>query len=90
LDEYARAAYYGLITQIDYNLGRIFAALQVHDLFNTTVILFTSDHGEMLGDHRAGAKGFLFERSNHVPMILRLSPRALSIMFGPAGGSLRA
>lgn len=70
----ARAAYYGLITQIDYNLGRLFAALQDLDLFNDTVILFASDHGEMLGDHRSGAKGFMFEGSAHIPMILRLPP----------------
>ncbi len=70
----ARAAYYGLITQIDYNLGRLFAALQDLDLFNETVFLFTSDHGELLGDHHSGAKSFFYEGSAHVPFILRLPP----------------
>ena len=68
----ARAAYYGLITQIDYNMGRVFAALQDVGLFGDTLILYTSDHGEYLGDHHAGAKGFLHESSAHIPYVLRL------------------
>jgi arylsulfatase A-like enzyme len=67
-----RAAYYGLITQIDYNLGRVFAALQDISLFNDTLIIYTSDHGEYLGDHHAGAKGFFHESSAHVPFVLRM------------------
>jgi arylsulfatase A-like enzyme len=68
----ARAAYYGMITQIDYNMGRIFAALQDMGIFNETLILYTSDHGEYLGDHHAGAKSFFHEPSAHVPCVLRL------------------
>ncbi|MDQ3702059.1 MAG: sulfatase-like hydrolase/transferase [Chloroflexota bacterium] len=70
----ARAAYYGLITQIDYNIGRLFAGLQDLDLFNQTAFLFTSDHGELLGDHRSGGKSYWYEGSAHVPFILRLPP----------------
>ncbi|MDA0989518.1 MAG: sulfatase-like hydrolase/transferase, partial [Verrucomicrobia bacterium] len=73
----ARAAYYGLITQIDYNMGRIFAALQDLDLFNETLVLYTSDHGEYLGDHHTGGKGYFHEPSAHVPFVLRL-PRSWS------------
>ena len=68
----ARAAYYGLITHVDYAMGRVFAALQDLNLFNDTLILYTSDHGEYLGDHHAGAKSFFHEPSAHVPMVLRL------------------
>ena len=68
----ARSAYYGLITQIDYNMGRIFAALQDLGLFNETMILYTSDHGEMLGDHHCGGKIFFYEPSAHVPFVVRL------------------
>jgi arylsulfatase len=71
----ARAAYYGLITQIDYNLGRVFAALQDVGLFDDTLIVFTSDHGEYLGDHRTGAKTFFHEPSAHIPFVLRM-PRS--------------
>jgi len=68
----ARQAYYGLITHIDYAIGRLFAALQDVGIFNDTLILFTSDHGEFLGDHGGGNKVFCHEPSAHVPFILRL------------------
>ncbi len=68
----ARAAYYGLITQVDYNLGRIFAALQDRDLFNNTLIVYLSDHGEFLGDHHSGGKFTFHEASAHVPCVIRL------------------
>lgn len=68
----ARTAYLGLITQIDYNIGRLFAALQDLDLFEQTLIIYSSDHGEYLGDHLAGAKTFFHEPSAHVPLLLRL------------------
>jgi arylsulfatase A-like enzyme len=68
----ARAAYYGLITQIDYNMGRVFAALQDMELLKDTLILYTSDHGEMLGDHHCASKIHFHESSSHVPFVLRL------------------
>lgn len=68
----ARAAYYGLITQVDYNMGRIFAALQDLKMIKDTLIIYTSDHGEYLGDHYAGAKSFFHEPSAHIPFVLRL------------------
>jgi len=67
----AKAAYYGLITQVDYNMGRVFAALQDLGLFEETLIIYTSDHGELLGDHKLVAKTFLFEGATHVPFVLR-------------------
>ncbi|TDD72364.1 hypothetical protein E1262_03400 [Jiangella aurantiaca] len=67
----ARAAYYGLVTQIDYNLGRVLAALQdVGELARTTIV-FTSDHGEFLGDHGTGNKVFFHEAAAGVPLIVR-------------------
>jgi arylsulfatase A-like enzyme len=68
----ARAAYYGLITQIDYNMGRILAALQESRILKDTLIIYTSDHGEYLGDHRCCAKTFFHEPSARVPFVLRL------------------
>lgn len=68
----ARAAYYGLVTQIDYNLGRVLGALQEAGILRNTLILYTSDHGEYLGDHGCGAKTFFHEPSSRVPFVLRL------------------
>ena len=67
----AMRAYYGLITQIDYNLGRLFARLNEMGLWDETVILLTSDHGEMFGDHHGYGKAMFFEGSAHVPFIIK-------------------
>lgn len=67
-----RAAYYGLITQIDYNMGRIFAALQESGILKDTFILYASDHGEFIGDHLSSAKSFFHEPSARVPFVMRL------------------
>jgi arylsulfatase len=67
----ARAAYLGLVTQIDYNIGRIISALQDVDLLDRTVIMFASDHGEFLGDHGQAGKSMFHEPSARVPMVLR-------------------
>jgi phosphoglycerol transferase MdoB-like AlkP superfamily enzyme len=49
------------ITHIDYELGRLFGELKNQGLWENTVILFTSDHGDMLGDQRLFHKTFLAE-----------------------------
>lgn len=67
----SRRAYYACITQIDYNLGLLFARLRELNLLENTWIIFTSDHGEMLGDHHLGAKTCFFEGSAHVPLLIR-------------------
>lgn len=82
----ARSAYYGLITQIDYNIGRVFAALQDigNEMFNETMFLFTSDHGEFLGDHRMGCKVYFNEPSAHIPFVLRMPKSWAGRSFGEA------
>ena len=67
-----RRAYYACITQIDYNLGRLFARMREMALLDNTLILFASDHGDMLGDHHLGAKQVFLEGSSHVPLLLRM------------------
>ncbi|MDE2857336.1 MAG: sulfatase-like hydrolase/transferase [Chloroflexota bacterium] len=64
------AAYYAMIKLIDDQLGRIMGALDALDLRQNTVIIFTSDHGEMLGDHGLILKGCRFyEGLVRVPLI---------------------
>lgn len=69
-----RAAYYGLITHIDYTLGRVLAALSEAGVSKDTLVLFASDHGDFLGDHDTCQKGFFHDPAARVPMILRLPP----------------
>jgi arylsulfatase A-like enzyme len=63
---------YAMVYQIDRAAGRILQAIKDHDLWENTIIIFTSDHGDFLGDHgrlRKGAVGS--DALLHVPFILR-------------------
>ncbi|MUV36889.1 Arylsulfatase [Lentibacillus sp. JNUCC-1] len=66
----ARAAYYALISHIDNQIGRFLLALHEYGELENTVILFASDHGEMLGDHHRFAKSLPYEGSTAVPFIV--------------------
>lgn len=68
----ARAGYYGLIHHIDHQIGRMFRWLREKRLLDHTLILFTSDHGDMLGDHHLWRKTYAYEGSAHIPLIVRL------------------
>lgn len=66
-----KAAYYGMITQIDDNIGRILEAVKEKGIENDTLIMFTNDHGELMGDH-----GLLFKGPFHYDSIIK-SPMVL-------------
>jgi arylsulfatase A-like enzyme len=68
---YARAAYYGMINFVDDQLGRLFHFLRRRGMMNDTLILFSSDHGEMLGDHHMFRKTFAYEASARVPFLAK-------------------
>ncbi len=68
----AVAAYYAMVTLIDDEVGRILATLADLGLAENTLVIFTSDHGEMLGDHALMLKGpMMYEGATRVPLILR-------------------
>ncbi len=66
-----RKSYYGLIAEIDVWIGRILAELRAIGQYDDTLIIFTSDHGEQLGDHRLLGKIGWFDQSYHLPLIMR-------------------
>ncbi|MEM1275715.1 MAG: sulfatase-like hydrolase/transferase [Pseudomonadota bacterium] len=66
----AKAAYFGLTSFMDHCVGRVLAALEASGQAEETLILYTSDHGEMLGDHGIWTKQVMYESSAGVPMIL--------------------
>ncbi len=72
----ARRRYYGQISQIDYHLGRLFGALRTRRIDRDTAIVFTSDHGECLGDHGLFAKHCFLESAARVPLIMRMPAAA--------------
>lgn len=63
-------AYMGLIRQIDDQLGLLFRFLEERGLFENTLIVFTSDHGDYLGDHWLGEKYMFHDVSVKVPLIV--------------------
>lgn len=67
-----RALYYGMIAEVDAQLGRLFAALAARGAWEDTLVIFTSDHGEMLGDHGLLGKGGFFAEGQHIPLMIRL------------------
>ena len=66
----ARAGYYGNITHIDHQIQRFLEILGEFGLAENTLLCFTSDHGEMLGDHDMWRKGYPYEGSASVPLIM--------------------
>ena len=66
----ARRAYYGAISYLDDNIGRVLAALRAANRNRPTMIIFASDHGEMLGERGLWFKMSFFERSARVPLIM--------------------
>ncbi len=71
----ARATYYGMMSEVDFHLGRLFDYLKETGAYDNTLVVFTSDHGEQLGDHWQYAKYAYFDQSFHVPLIIR-DPRS--------------
>lgn len=66
----ARRAFYALCTHIDHQIRIVIGTLREEGLLDNTVVMFASDHGDMLGDHGLWAKRVFYERSANVPMIL--------------------
>lgn len=66
----ALAAYYGLVTFLDEQIGQVLQALDEAGLRETTRIIYTSDHGEMLGTHGLWWKSAMYEGAAGVPLIL--------------------
>ncbi|GMV79811.1 MAG: choline-sulfatase [Planctomycetota bacterium] len=70
-----RALYYASISFIDHGVGKILRALDETGLAANTLVVFTPDHGEMLGDHGQWQKSVPFEAATRIPMLARLPGR---------------
>ena len=67
--------YYGMVKEADENIGRLLRRLDEHGLTDNTLVVFLSDHGEMMGSHGMGSKMVFYEESAHVPLIMRFPGR---------------
>jgi arylsulfatase A-like enzyme len=66
-----RRYFYALVTEVDLAVGMLLEYLQAHDLLDDTLIAFSSDHGDMCGDHSITHKGpHFYDEVMHVPQIL--------------------
>ena len=65
-----RANYYGMVSEVDYQIGRILDALDKNGMNNNTIIIFTSDNGLCVGEHGLLGKQNLYEASIKVPMVI--------------------
>ena len=67
-----RAQYWGNVTLVDRAMGLILSTLDECALTDNTIVVFTSDHGDMLGDHGMFSKCVLYEEAIKVPLIVRV------------------
>ena len=76
LREYV-AIHYAMISMVDWNIGRLLDALDANDLSERTLVIFTSDHGDMLAGHGMYGKSTfsMYEETTRVPLLLRLPGR---------------
>ncbi len=66
-----RAVYSGLVTEVDHHIGRLIQYLRDTGQYDDTLIIFTADHGEMLGDHHMWGKNTPYNAAFHIPLIIR-------------------
>ena len=80
----AMAAIFGMVKCIDDNIGRLLAELDLLDLTDDTIVVFTSDHGDLMGEHRRHNKGVPYDMSAKVAFLVK-HPGAI-----PAGKQIDA
>lgn len=78
--------YFSLVTAVDAEIGRVLKTLDEKGLSDNTIVVFTSDHGEMMGSHGVGGKNYMSDESFLVPFIIRypgnIKPQVSDLMFG--------
>eukprot|EP00542_Grammatophora_oceanica_P016148 CAMPEP_0194045204 /NCGR_PEP_ID=MMETSP0009_2-20130614/16566_1 /TAXON_ID=210454 /ORGANISM="Grammatophora oceanica, Strain CCMP 410" /LENGTH=551 /DNA_ID=CAMNT_0038689985 /DNA_START=14 /DNA_END=1669 /DNA_ORIENTATION=+ len=67
----SRAGYLASCEFVDEGMGEIFDWMKAHDLFDSSLIAWTTDHGDMQGDHNLFRKGYAYEGSSHVNLVIK-------------------
>jgi len=78
----SRQGYYGAISFLDEQIGRVFDAVKRRGWWDRTLVLFTADHGDMQGDHHLWRKTYAYEGSARVPMLIRWPDRLVKAKRG--------
>ncbi|WP_282135720.1 sulfatase family protein [Seonamhaeicola maritimus] len=71
LEQHKMQGYFGMVKCIDDNVGRLLKFLDDNNLADNTIVVFTSDHGDLMGEHRRHNKGLPYETSAKVPFVIR-------------------
>jgi len=66
-----RRLYYAMTANLDWNIGRLLNALEQAGLSDNTIVVFSSDHGEMFGAHGRRAKNIFYEEAARIPLLIR-------------------
>jgi choline-sulfatase len=74
----SRQGYYGSVSHVDEQIGRVLEALEKRGWLEETLIVFVADHGDMTGDQNLWRKSYAYEPSAHIPMLLRWPSGLLS------------
>jgi uncharacterized sulfatase len=67
---YDQSQYFGMVKCIDDNVGKILACLRQNNLMDNTIVVFTSDHGDLRGEHHRQNKGVPLEASAKIPFLI--------------------
>ena len=77
------ARYWGLVTQVDRSVGAILATLEELGLADETIVVYTSDHGDMMGSHHMVEKSVMYEEAVRVPWLVRVPGSAGRLVRAP-------
>jgi arylsulfatase A-like enzyme len=77
-----QACYYGMVSEIDACVGRLIQSLKDTGQWDNTLVVFTSDHGEYLGDHYLTDKGHFYDGALRVPFLVRDPSRQADVTRG--------
>jgi len=72
----AKTAYYGLVDFLDTQIGKVLDSLKKNGMLNNTIVIYFSDHGDLIGEHGRWHKGCFFEGSIRVPLIIKMPDKA--------------
>lgn len=75
LVKYGRELYYGLTQWLDDEIGQLLEALENSESADNTVVIYTTDHGENMGEHQLWWKNCMYEHSARIPLIIRWQQR---------------
>ena len=83
----SRAGYFASIEFVDEQIGRIVDRLKYKGVYDDMFVIWSSDHGDMMGDHYLWRKGFPYESSTHIPLVVKW-PRSSSGVFSVGEGAV--